>query len=442
MSRRGVLVGATALGLGACVRTQPLDAHVIVIGAGLSGLYAARLLVAEGKDVLVLEASDRVGGRTHSIEVDGHVMEAGGEQIGASYARIRDVAREEGLDIAPDGRPLPMRLHMGGEWIEAQDWADHALNPMPEAYKSATPGSALVRAALKVNPLEDPTAWTELEDVSADSFLAEAGFSHEARRLIDHTLNGEQLESYGMANLYRSLALYALDRAGGPSGHLTGGMQSLCTAMAAKLDVQRGEVVRAIRESADGVEVETEGRVWRAEQVISTLPLPVYKKMEMRTTFDVIALAEELPYTPIHQVHFRSDPIDYHIWSDGPMERIFAHHDAEGQPTGLFRAWINGRGANHQTITANARDTSRLALPELLGQEVEILREVSWTALNPLAGGAYRHFKPGQSKQYGRAFGDQTGRVRFAGEHTSLIYTGMEGAMESGEREAYGLLGY
>jgi monoamine oxidase len=200
--------------------------------------------------------------------------------------------------------------------------------------------------------------------------------------------------------------------------------------------------VLGIYEEVESVRVVTEGGELHAEQVISTLPLPVYKKMEVKSAFDLGPLVEALPYTPIHQVHFRAEPRDYNLWSDGPMERIFTHRDASGAPTGLYRAWINGRGATHQMITANAYDTPRLALPELMGGEVEILNTVAWTGFHLFSGGAYRHFQPGQSKAFGRAFEDQSGRVRFAGEHSSLFHTGMEGAMESAEREVYSLLGY
>ena len=422
------------MGLASCARTQSLDADVIVVGAGLAGLYAARLLAAEGKDVVVLEAADRVGGRTHSLDIDGHVSEAGGEQIGSSYARVRDVATQEGLEIIPDGAGLPTRLHVAGEVIAPEDWPDHPLNPMPADFRRATPSSALFIAASQDNPLDDPLAWSGLEDVSAEAFLTAKGFSPEAQRLIDHTLNATDLASYGMANVFRSLALYRLDREGGLSGHLAGGMQRLAEAMAAKHDVRTGEPVVSIRETADSVQVETGTKVWRAPHAVSTLPLPVYKTVQTDTAFDIRALSNALPYTPIRQVHFMAEPRAHHIWSDGPMERVFAHRDADGAPTGLHRAWINGTGALQ-------REDDRAELAALVGSDVDIRATVDWTPANPLAGGAYRHFAPGQSMRFGKAFADAPGRVRFAGEHAGVVHTGLESAMESGERAAFHILG-
>ena len=74
---------------------------VIVLGAGLSGLHAARLLEAEGAKVLVLEGRDRVGGRVFTLDDLPGYPEGGGNGIGAGYARLLDTAKQLGVPLVP-----------------------------------------------------------------------------------------------------------------------------------------------------------------------------------------------------------------------------------------------------------------------------------------------------------------------------------------------------
>ena len=78
------------------------EADVVVVGAGLAGLAAARKLTAEGLDCVVLEARDRVGGRTlnHSIG-DEKIVEVGGQWVGPTQTRVLELMRELGLESFP-----------------------------------------------------------------------------------------------------------------------------------------------------------------------------------------------------------------------------------------------------------------------------------------------------------------------------------------------------
>lgn len=77
--------------------------------------------------------------------------------------------------------------------------------------------------------------------------------------------------------------------------------------------------------------------------------------------------------------------------------------------------------------------------PEARGA-LKPLRLVSW-GRNPLAGGAYACWAPGQIGAGADAIGQAAGRLVFAGEHTARVARGMEGAMESGERAAIDVMG-
>ena len=78
--------------------TEQLEADVAIVGAGLAGLVAARRLVAAGKEPLVVEARERVGGRLLNEEIgDGKVVEVGGQWIGPTQERIAALAADEVL---------------------------------------------------------------------------------------------------------------------------------------------------------------------------------------------------------------------------------------------------------------------------------------------------------------------------------------------------------
>src|SRR5919206_2835703 len=81
---------------------RSLEADVAVVGAGLAGLVAARRLRAAGASAIVLEARDRVGGRTLNEPLgDGQVVEVGGQWIGPTQDRMAALARELGVETYP-----------------------------------------------------------------------------------------------------------------------------------------------------------------------------------------------------------------------------------------------------------------------------------------------------------------------------------------------------
>ena len=88
---------------------------VTVVGAGLSGLTAARTLHVAGADVRVLEARDRVGGRTFSVPLGGDVLDLGAQWVGPDQKRAHALAAGAGLELFPtpdDGQTL---VELGGE---------------------------------------------------------------------------------------------------------------------------------------------------------------------------------------------------------------------------------------------------------------------------------------------------------------------------------------
>jgi monoamine oxidase len=105
-TRRGLIAGAAATGAGALLpataaakrRKRHRKVDVVVVGAGFAGLTAARKLAAAGKEVCVLEARDRVGGRTLNHKVQkGVIAELGGEYVGPTQDRVLALAKAVGV---------------------------------------------------------------------------------------------------------------------------------------------------------------------------------------------------------------------------------------------------------------------------------------------------------------------------------------------------------
>ena len=91
--------GVVLAGPGAVARAAPKQADVVVVGAGLAGLTAARRVVKADHSVVVLEARNRVGGRTLNESIGGgEITEVGGEFVGPTQDHILDLADELGVD--------------------------------------------------------------------------------------------------------------------------------------------------------------------------------------------------------------------------------------------------------------------------------------------------------------------------------------------------------
>ncbi len=464
ISRRTLLGGIAATTmLSACsIGTKKHDAEIIVIGAGLSGLYAANLLAEAGKDVLVLEGSDRIGGRLYTVESAHGMTEGGGEQVGGGYARIRFMADKLGVPITPYGfPPLATALHKDGTLLAQKDWPTFNGNPFEGRLKGLTPDSAFPVVAGANNPLPDLSSWHNPEfskyDISAKDFLKANGINEAGITAIDQAFNANSVDSYSMLNAFRTGVAFKQEAALGKTGYFVNGAQSLPEAMAKALPraVETGQEITRIDVGANGVEMESKnGKTWRAAQVVCAVPLPVMAKMTVNAPLSEVQKRafKELPYTQIMQIHFQAkrlfweeDGFGASMWTDGPLERLLARPGDDGKPDGVLRAWINGTGATK----LNAKTDEELAIlcsselkrlrPASDGQ-VEVFKVVRWTESNPLAGGAYLHYAPGQVGWAAGNVGTSAGRLHFAGEHLSDLHLGMEGAMESGEQAAMHLL--
>ena len=469
LDRRQTLIGLAALSLSSCrapeVRPEVrYDAEIIVIGAGLAGLYAAKLLAEDDRDVLVLEGSDRIGGRLHTLSLpDGRYTECGGEQIGASYARFLSLAEELNVELVPEILPSASTCYVIGQTpMSVDDFKSKFAHLLPGPYAGTTPTSAFFRAAARNNPLKSGLDWLAPEfenfDVSAEVFLRDTGIDGRGLQFIDHTLNGNSVTTYSMLNLYRSLYLYGQSRRMGPSFHVRKGARNFTQNLAAVLPqrIRMKQIIQTITVDGTGVTLTTRtGKRWRAAQAICTLPYAVLRHMDVKVPLadaqrEAVAA---LPYTQILQVHFQAD-IPYwekdglpaNMWTDSIMERVFINRAEDGQPDGLGRVWINGTNATmldrlpDEKLFEWASNELKRQRPSSEGK-ITPLKVQRWTTSNPFSGGAYMHWAPGQVAQWANKMGTPAGRLYFAGEHLGQLNTGMEAALESGESAAFQIMG-
>ena len=160
---------------------------VVVIGAGLSGLAAARDLDRAGADVLVLEARPRVGGRVEQVTLeDGRLVQLGGEVIGNAHTAYQQLVAELGLTLEPsyvaEPGELTFVLHDGIHVGDSPSWfapRDHASMRAVEA--------EFVRLAGTVDP-DDPWAHPDaerLDRTSVHQWLVAIGATPNVRRALE-----------------------------------------------------------------------------------------------------------------------------------------------------------------------------------------------------------------------------------------------------------------
>lgn len=427
---------------------------VVVAGAGLAGLSAAHDLLQYGARVTVIDARDRVGGRVHTIRAgfaDGQHAEAGGDMIDDSHAEIRALARDCGLTLTRilrngfgmvrvdrQGRPQIVQRSFGAGW----DRMAASLADVVRAYRLAeqrwdTPIAASL-ARRSVN------GW--LDEVHADAELRAAATSLRGFFLADP----EELSLIALVDQFgsdhdRPDAFYRID----------GGNDRLPAAIAAKI--------------GGGVHLKTE--LVAVSQRGSTVRLTVKSGgAQSQLTCDYVVVA--LPATLLRRVPFHPAlPSRQHdafarlrygkatktllqfsarFWRTQGRPRAFGSPLAfgalwEGNEEQRGRAGIlsllAGGGASDATQALVARDgPSRLveALSWLGAKPADLIgsHKTVWED-DPFARGGYAFFDPAFDPELRAWLARPTGRLFFAGEHTSIRWQGyMNGAVESGRRAA------
>ncbi len=453
------LAAGTLLAAVSCARPPSRPVDVLVLGAGLAGLAAAGKLLAAGRETLILEARNRVGGRAYTDLNLPDRPEYGAVEVGDSYTRVHALAARHGLSIDRPNRRWFSRvaLHVNGHTLGADRWGESEANRLAEAERAIPPFRLESHFLGRANPLSAVSGWDAEgwagEDRSITQVLREQGASEEALRLINVSGNHTHSDDVSALGVWRS-AVARRQETG--TGHFAAGAGALASAMAGGLtgQLRLGSVVEAIGQQEGGVRVRLDnGAEFRAQHCICTLPIPALRavRLDLPLTADQREALANVPYTRVTVALFDAEPfweedgLAPFMWTDTPLERLFPRvHRETGTCVGL-KAFINGRGT--EAVDAlNEREFERMAVatierirPAAAGR-VRYLGRHSW-GTDRFAGGAYAAWSPGRVARQRRAVRLRAGRVLFAGEHTAVDAPGMEGAIRSGERAAGTLTG-
>ena len=490
MKRRQVLKGA--LSLSALTLSYPLlrparslaaeKTSVVVIGGGLSGLNCALLLSDFGLDVIVLEGSQRVGGRAYTADGVETRPEYGASQIGRSYARALDLCSRLNLELIPQDRfIMPMSNCVDGTWVRSEDWADSPVNKLADGEREIPPSLVGMTLLGRLNPLKELDDWLSPEFFSYDvpmlELLQKSGASPEAIRLAGYYLDLRTTSSLAImqertrtvfdANFGRSQS-ESTETAFGLGGtneegeeipairNIAGGTSRLPEAMAAALGdrVRLGKIAAAIDLSGSGAEVRClDGSRYRADFVVSAVPFSTLRNISVSPGFSgrqaeaVLSLGYRgttRAYGLVEEPYWEEDGLEPSFWTDGTVQTMWVMEKRPGEDRHRFILTFTGMTSaridqlpNDQALALIESEIARVR-PAAAGK-FRFMALYGWRK-HPLIQGCRHMFAPGQIARFAREMIVPHQRLHFAGEHTRRMEFGMESALESGERAAVEIL--
>ena len=452
----------TAGGDAAATRT----ADVVIVGAGLAGLAAARALVAAGVEPLVLEARNRVGGRVYTRPAaDGTPLDLGAQWIGPTQRRLAVLAAEVGA--------CTFKTYDAGNNVQYRDGRRIVYSgaiPTGDPIASADVIEAMLALNMMANavPLEAPwraESAAEWDAQTVETWLRDNVPSEGGRGLL--TLGVQSVFSVEPRDLSLLHFLFYIHSAGGlmdllsvtggaQESRFVGGAQTVANHAAEALGARviLNAPVHTIEQDEQdecGVRVYSDGLTVEARYAIIALPpalagrlryrpaLPGYRdQLTQRVPMGTVTKVQCVYETPF----WREDGLTGQATSDSGAVRLTFDNSPEAGRPGVLLGFVEGdEGRLWGRRSADERRTEVLAclvryFGEWAGQPLEYV-EQSWAEEEYTRGCYAGYMPPGVWTAYGEALREPVGRIHWAGTETATEWNGyMDGALQSGERAA------
>jgi monoamine oxidase len=424
--------------------------RVLVAGAGLAGLCAARELTRAGMAVSVLEARERPGGRVWTAHFDnGQHGELGGEFIEPEQRETWQLLREFGLDLVrvlPSGFTHRFRDNTG-------HYAVSRTRPWNELADSLAP---LIRRYKAANGCAEDDAVREMATMSLREWLHRQDASSELHAMAN-ALRGFFLADPDQLSVLP--VVEQISKGGSPAQaemyRVTHGNDRLVEALVASIPtpVLLQHKLRAIAHATTRVIAHVEDEHGHAQEIeadamVIALPTTALTRVDIRPSLPEAqqrAIAA-LRYGCATKVLVQS-PRDLFrgrkaraFATDTDLGAFWDGTDGEGTLlTFLGGGCVSGR-LRAKADRGGSRMLDDLCWLGMAGADVSGTRAVTWED-DPCAGGGYAYLDPGFDPAWRPLLSRRAGRLVFAGEHTSEAWQGyMNGAVESGLRAARELI--